>query len=102
MIYAPVHYPIVHFIGRSRITCYLPTGNRTFTGTIPNIGTIAVDPKIIPLGADVMVTGIDIIFHAEDTGRLVKGNHVDIFVFNMAQAYKYQGKGYANVVWWIP
>lgn len=80
----------------------MPTGNRTFKGTTPKLGTIAVDPEVIPLGADVMVSGIDIIFHAEDTGGLVKGKHVDIFVYNMAQAYQYQGKGYANVVWWMP
>lgn len=96
------HTPYVHFLGTTRITCYLPTGHRTFSGTIPHWGTIAVDPSVIPLEADVLVTGINVVFHAEDTGGLVKGNHVDIFVFNMAQAYKYQGSGYAQVVWWIP
>lgn len=101
-MYAHHSAPYVHFLGTTRITCYLPTGHRTFTGTVPRLGTIAVDPKVIPLGADVMVTGINIIFHAEDTGRLVKGKHIDIFVYNMKQAYQYQGSGYAQVVWWMP
>lgn len=94
--------PYVHFLNRTRITCYLPTGNRTFTGNVPHFGTLAVDPRIIPLGADVIISGIPTIFHAEDTGGLVKGNHVDIFVYTMKQAYYYQGSGYANVVWWMP
>ena len=32
-------------------TAYSYTGFRTFTGTWPKRGTIAVDPKVIPLGS---------------------------------------------------
>ena len=98
----PAHHARVHYLGLTRITCYLPTGNRTFTGTWPHWGTIAVDPSVIPLGADLLVSGISTTFRAEDTGGMVRGKHVDIFVYTLAQAYRIQGSGYAQVVWWMP
>ncbi|NLY43124.1 MAG: hypothetical protein GX066_03955 [Clostridiaceae bacterium] len=58
----------------------------TYTGTKATVGrTIAVDPKVIPLGSRVKITfpekyrHMDGIYIAEDTGSLVKGNHIDIF-----------------------
>ncbi|MDW7675624.1 MAG: ubiquitin-like domain-containing protein, partial [Bacillota bacterium] len=36
-------------------TAYTHTGNPTFTGIMPYVGVIAVDPKTIPLGAKVYV-----------------------------------------------
>lgn len=39
--------------------------------------TIAVDPKVIPLGTEVMINGKKYV--AEDTGGGIKGNHIDIF-----------------------
>ncbi|MEG2213524.1 MAG: G5 domain-containing protein, partial [Clostridiales bacterium] len=36
-------------------TAYTATGNRTATGTWPKVGTIAVDPKYIPLGTKVYI-----------------------------------------------
>lgn len=51
-------------------------------------GTIAVDPKVIPLGSKVYVTGYShpglpadgFIGRATDTGGSIKGNRIDIFV----------------------
>lgn len=51
-------------------------------------GTIAVDPKVIPLGSTVYVTGYShpglpaggFIGRATDTGGAIKGNRIDIFV----------------------
>jgi 3D (Asp-Asp-Asp) domain-containing protein len=58
---------------------YAPTGNRTATGTWPQAGrTIAVDPKVIPLGSEVVVDGHTYV--AEDTGGNIKGKTIDIFV----------------------
>jgi 3D (Asp-Asp-Asp) domain-containing protein len=94
--------PTVHFLGRTRITCYLPTGNLTKTGTKPHWGTVAVDPRVIPLGASVLITGVPGLFHAEDTGGLVRGRHVDVFVTSWIRAVQVQGQGYRQVVWWIP
>lgn len=50
----------------------------TASGTKATAGrTIAVDPKIIPYGTEVVIDGHTYI--AEDCGSAVKGNKVDIF-----------------------
>lgn len=58
----------------------------TFSGTKASAGrTIAVDPSVIPLGSSVKITfpekyrHMDGIYIAEDTGRLIKGNSIDVF-----------------------
>ena len=53
----------------------------TFTGTVPKVGhTIAVDPKVIPLGSRVYIPEFDKVFVAEDTGSAIKGNKIDIYM----------------------
>ncbi|GAA0379509.1 3D domain-containing protein [Paenibacillus motobuensis] len=52
------------------------------------LGTIAVDPKVIPLGTKVLVTGHDhgglpkkaFVATATDIGGAIKGNRIDIFI----------------------
>jgi 3D (Asp-Asp-Asp) domain-containing protein len=60
-------------------TAYTHTGNTTYTGVYPQVGTIAVDPKIIPLGTRMWVEnyGYGI---AQDTGGLIKGHIIDLFM----------------------
>lgn len=51
--------------------------------------TVAVDPKVIPLGSEVMVDFGDGEIHyfiAEDTGGGVDGNHIDIAVVSHEEA----------------
>jgi 3D (Asp-Asp-Asp) domain-containing protein len=72
------------------ITGYTATGSRTATGTWPHWGTVAVDRQTIPLGSTVYIQGLGI-FHAEDTGGGVIGNHVDVFVNSAAEAYQLTG-----------
>lgn len=44
-------------------------------------GTIAVDPKVIPLHTKIVIDGYDAVFTALDTGgKWVQGNHIDVFV----------------------
>ena len=40
--------------------------------------TIAVDPKVIPLGSVVEINGQEYV--AEDIGGAIKGNHIDIYM----------------------
>ena len=66
-----------------KITYYWPGedeyGSMTSTGVIAEEGrTIAVDPKLIPYGTEVMINGQ--IYIAEDCGGAVKGKIIDIFV----------------------
>lgn len=58
----------------------------TCTGTRATVGrTVAVDPDVIPLGSRVSIrfpaeySQLDGIYIAEDTGRLIKGDSIDIF-----------------------
>lgn len=59
-----------------------------YFGAKLKVGTIAVDPKIIPLGTKLYVAGYDynglpkggMIATATDTGGAIKGNRIDIFV----------------------
>lgn len=61
---------------------------KTASGTVPVEGrTIAVDPKVIPLGSKVSVQFLDKeheayshVYIAEDTGGAIKGNRLDIFI----------------------
>ncbi len=49
----------------------------TATGAKATPGrTIAVDPKVIPLGSKVFINGFE--YTAEDTGGAIKGNRIDI------------------------
>lgn len=57
----------------------------TFTGTRAKVGTVAVDPDVIPLGSELYITSLDGeewvygLAVAEDTGSLIQGNRVDLF-----------------------
>lgn len=66
--------------------CSESWGTMTATGVTAKEGrTIAVDPKVIPLGSTVMIWCDDEplgIFQAEDTGGAIKGNIIDIYFDN--------------------
>ena len=66
-------------------TGYTHTGNRTATGTIPRRGTIAVDPRVIPLGTRIYVPGYGYGV-AEDTGGAVNGRIIDLFFNTRTEA----------------
>jgi len=61
-----------------------------YYGNPLKLGTIAVDPSIIPMGSKVLITGYDdidkdlpsdgLIAYATDQGSAIKGNHIDIFL----------------------
>lgn len=62
-----------------------PAYGKTATGTIATPGrTIAVNPKVIPYGTEVIIDGHTYI--AEDTGSNINGNRIDICVASHAEA----------------
>ena len=64
--------------------------------------TVAVDKSIIPLGSDVLVDFGDGEIHymrADDTGSVVKGNHIDICVSSHDEALEYGVK--TATVWFV-
>lgn len=69
-------------------TAYTHTGSRTATGVMPRYGVVAVDPKVIPLGSQLYVVGYGPAI-AADTGGLIKGNIIDIFLDSEATCRKW-------------
>ena len=67
------------------ITAYCPCGEIctdgdgiTSTGVVPKQGrTVAVDPRYIPYGTEIIIDGHSYI--AEDCGGAIKGDKIDIF-----------------------
>lgn len=60
-------------------TAYTWTGQQTASGTWPAVGTVAVDPQMIPLGTRLWIEGYGEAV-ALDTGGLVKGNIIDVYL----------------------
>lgn len=82
-------------LGKFKLTFY---GDDTITasGKKPQINhTIAVDPRVIPLGSKVYIEGMGT-YYAEDTGGAIKGSILDVFVRTEAEANRL-GIRYADV-----
>jgi len=77
-------------------TAYTPNqtgGWTTASGCIAKrnangFSTIAVDPRVIPLGTKVYVDGYGYAV-AEDTGGAIKGNRIDVFFTSNSEAFKW-------------
>lgn len=54
-------------------------GEETSTGTRPKIGTVAADPRFIPLGTTIWIPGYGEA-KVEDTGGAIKGEKIDLFM----------------------
>jgi len=77
------------------VTAYSIKG-RTAAGTRPrdgtratNVGTVAADPKVLPLGSRVRILDAGRYsgeYRVEDTGRTVKGRELDIYLADAAEA----------------
>ena len=67
------------------------TGQPTKLGAKMTVGrTIAVDPRVIPLGSKIRLGGR--VYTAEDTGETIKGKRIDLYVENHEQAIKFVKK----------
>lgn len=58
--------------------------------------TIAVDPKVIPLGTLVYIEGIGV-RKAEDTGSAIKGNKIDVYIPDVEEAIDFGVKKQVKV-----
>src|SRR5262249_14731868 len=59
----------------------------TATGTLARAGrTVAVDPKVIPLGSRIFIEGLGERI-AEDVGGAVRGKHIDVYLGTVPQAF---------------
>lgn len=81
----------------SEVSCGASADGITKTGTRVVAGrTIAVDPRVIPLGSKVIINNHTYI--AEDVGGKVTGNHIDIYMNTVSECLNF-GRRYADVVW---
>ena len=82
----------VAWTGAARVTMYtcveLGGCNATASGLWPEVGMVAVDPNVIPLGSTIWIQGLGT-FLAADTGSMVKGAHIDVF-----------GESYSDALQW--
>lgn len=62
-------------------------GKITKSKTTPSIGTVAVDPRIIPFGTVLIIPGYGIGV-ARDTGKKIKGRKIDVFTGEGEEACK--------------
>lgn len=66
------------YLGKFKVYAYC-SGGTTASGTKTTENrTVAVDPKVIPLGSKIMINGK--IYVAEDTGGSIKGKKLDIYI----------------------
>lgn len=66
-----------------------PAYGVTFSGLTAEEGrTIAVDPKVIPLGSTVFIDGVGV-RKAEDSGSAIKGSRIDVFMNDLGQAQEF-------------
>jgi 3D (Asp-Asp-Asp) domain-containing protein len=64
----------------------------TASGTRSRPGTAASDPKILPLGSRIRVTGAGKysgVYTVEDTGRAVDGRELDLYMKSNAEAKRF-------------
>ena len=89
------------FLGTFKCTYY--TGAADEGGNITALGTpvtpwytVAVDPRVIPLGSKIRIEGYDGIFYCADTGSAIKGLIIDVAVGSKSEASRL-GIQYHNV-----
>lgn len=61
---------------------------QTATGMKPQVGVVAVDPKIIPLGTKLYVEGYGLAI-AGDVGGAIKGHRIDLFMNTSRECYDF-------------
>lgn len=69
-------------------TAYTWTGNRTARETWPSRGTVAVDPRVVPLGTRMHIEGYGEAV-AVDTGGAIKGYRLDLYMDGRKEALEW-------------
>ncbi len=87
----------------ARMKCTFYTGSPDEGGSITALGTpvtpwytVAVDPRVIPLGSKIRIEDFDGVFYCADTGGAIKNNTIDIAVGSKSEASNL-GVQYRNV-----
>jgi 3D (Asp-Asp-Asp) domain-containing protein len=86
---APQRVMIMEATAFSRVT------GPTAAGTEPHDGVVAADPRVLPLGSRIRVSGTtayDGTYLVTDTGAAVKGQHIDLYIPSTAEAKQFGTK----------
>jgi rare lipoprotein A len=78
-----------------KATAYSQAGQPTAAGSEVREGIVAADPAVLPLGTRIRVSGAgayDGFYIVTDTGRLVAGRQIDIYMPSAAEARKFGEK----------
>jgi 3D (Asp-Asp-Asp) domain-containing protein len=78
-------------VQRFEATAYSLQG-KTASGRRARPGIVAADPRILPIGSRIRVSGAGAYsgeYRVEDTGRAIKGHEIDIFIPNAAEARRF-------------
>lgn len=110
-IVEPECLPPLEYVGEFYITMYAATveqcgssdgitaSGRKVTDD-PTCHTVAVDPKVIPLGSYLIIEGYEgIIFRADDTGSAINGYDIDIFTTSESESKTFNNQSGVKV--WI-
>lgn len=70
------------------------SGAHTATGTTPKVGTVAVDPSVIPYGTKMYIVTTDgsVLYGvatAEDTGGSINGNRIDLYYDSASTCFSF-------------
>jgi len=75
-----------------KITAYCLSG-RTASGTKVARGIVAADPRVLPLGSVISVTGLDRRYDGTytvmDTGARIRGHKLDLYLPDCAEAVRF-------------
>jgi uncharacterized protein YabE (DUF348 family) len=69
-------------------TAYTYTGRNTASGTYPEYGVVAVDPRVIPIGTRMYIEGYGYAT-ALDKGSAIIGNRIDVFLESEKEASRW-------------
>jgi 3D (Asp-Asp-Asp) domain-containing protein len=73
-------------------TAYCHDG-RTASGAQTQVGMVAADPAVLPIGTRIHVSGLkrgrDGFYRVMDTGQLVHGRRIDLFSASCAEAKRF-------------
>lgn len=92
------------YLGLFKLTAYCPCtscsgrwGTQTSTGVTAQVNhTVAVDPTVINYGTKLIIGDWDVVYVAEDCGKSVKGNIIDIYFATHEECVEF-GVQYAHI-----
>jgi 3D (Asp-Asp-Asp) domain-containing protein len=68
-------------------------GTITATGTKPNARSIAADPRVLPMGTRIRLTGVEDrysgVYTVKDTGPSIRGRRLDLYIRDCREAVKF-------------